>query len=105
MDMHELEHFRSMLTEREGNLNEWLGTVSTAGNDELAKVRELMTEIRRALSRIEDRTYGICQVCKGDIELHHLEVQPIAEICLDCISDQEKELLQEELQIAAKIHR
>lgn len=105
MNIDDFEHFRSVLTDREENLTEWIETVSTASDDELAKVRSLLTEIRQAIGRIEDKTYGICEVCLGHIEMHRLEVQPVAKVCLDCISPQEKELLEEELQIASKIHR
>lgn len=105
MNMSDLEHFRSVLTDREDNLHDWFTHTGPATNDDLAKVRVLLGDIKRALGRIEDHTYGICHVCQGEIEIHRLQVQPIAEICLDCISDQEKALLQEELQLASRIHR
>lgn len=105
MNVSELEQFRSLLEEREINLRDWFDSPGPVTDGDLAKVRHLVGEIRRALGRIEDHTYGICRICQGQVEIHRLQVQPIVEVCLDCISDQEKELLQEELQLASRIHR
>ncbi|MEW5795091.1 MAG: SpoIIE family protein phosphatase [Candidatus Zixiibacteriota bacterium] len=101
----DFEHFKTILVERESLLNFYLDSLSAEGAIEADKVRGLLGEIRGALTRIEHRTFGICQVCKEEVEYHRLEVQPIREICLGCITPEEQARLEEELAIAARIHR
>ena len=105
MTTSDLEHFKAILVEREDLLNEYLDSLSAEGSTETEKVRGLLGEIKSALGRIEDRTYGTCQICKDEVEYHRLEVQPIREICLGCISPEEQARLEEELAIASRIHR
>jgi len=101
----DLEHFRTILVEREDLLNEYLNSLSAERSVETEKVRGLLAEIKGALVRIEDHTFGTCQVCKDEVEYHRLEVQPVREICLGCITPEEQAILEEELLIASRIHR
>lgn len=105
MTTSDLEHFKAILVEREDLLNEYLDSLSAEGSVETEKVRGLLGEIKNALGRIEDRTFGTCQVCKDEVEYHRLEVQPIREICLGCITPEEQARLEEELAVASRIHR
>jgi sigma-B regulation protein RsbU (phosphoserine phosphatase) len=105
MDIADLEYFRNLLTGREESLKELLSSDSCCSQAEADKVRSLLSEIKEALGHVEDGTYGKCRVCDGQIERHRLVVQPATEVCLDCISDQEKTQLEEELSLAGKIHK
>ncbi len=105
MTISDLEHFKSLLEEREHNLLEWLQLPDPAASDDISKTRALLGEIKEALKRIEDHSYGACNVCKGSIELYRLEIQPVTEVCLSCISDHDRVQLEEELFLASKIHR
>lgn len=105
MTLSDLEHFKSLLLEREENLSDWLDSIVDADGDDARKVQALLEDIREALDKVENKSYGICKVCKGEVELHRLEIQPATEVCLSCISDKEKATLEEELFIASKIHR
>lgn len=101
----ELEHFKDLLGDRADSITSWLESGSFRNDDDVAKVYSLLTQIKEAIGRIENKTYGICEECHGNIEQHLLEVQPAAKICLECISDSEKRQLEEELHLASKIHR
>jgi len=46
-----------------------------------ASQKKMLEEIRRALQRIKDKTYGICQVCGSEIEEERLEAIPYADKC------------------------
>jgi len=105
MNVTDLEHFKNILLEREHNLASWLDTPGTARDEDISKVRSLLGQIKDALGRVKDHSYGECKVCKGEVEHYRLEVQPATEVCLDCISKQDKQLLEEELFLASKIHR
>jgi len=52
--------------------------------------RKLITEIDDALSRIEDGTYGICEVGGEDIPKQRLEAIPWARLCVGCAGLLEK---------------
>lgn len=54
---------------------------------ELSKLRR----IERALSKIEDGTYGICEESGDAIEIKRLENQPWAEYCLEVAEEFERE--------------
>ena len=43
-----------------------------------------LDEIRRALQRIDERTYGICIVCDGQIPFGRLQVMPATQRCVRC---------------------
>jgi sigma-B regulation protein RsbU (phosphoserine phosphatase) len=99
------EHFREILNEREALLNDYLNSLGNQNARQAEKVRGLLGEIDHALDRIENHSFGTCEVCKEEVEYERLEVQPIREVCLGCITPEEQERLQEELEIASKIHR
>ncbi|UCD64839.1 MAG: SpoIIE family protein phosphatase, partial [Candidatus Zixiibacteriota bacterium] len=105
METEDFEHFRDLLVERRQNLTDWLNSGATVRSDNARLVRELLTDIKDALDRIETESYGECDVCDGYVEPDRLEVQPIRRVCLDCISDEEKAALEEDLYLASKIHR
>jgi YteA family regulatory protein len=49
-----------------------------------------VADIDRALERINDGTYGVCEVCGRDIAVERLEVVPAASKCRDCKEAEEK---------------
>lgn len=105
MTISDLEHFKNLLLEQEKNILEWLEFPNPAGDGDISKTQALLTEIKDALGRIENNSFGTCNVCKGELEMYRLEVQPVTEVCLSCISSQERAQLEEELYLASKIHR
>ncbi|MXP13821.1 TraR/DksA family transcriptional regulator [Altererythrobacter confluentis] len=55
-----------------------------AGVDEV--LRNEIQQIRLALLRIENGTYGTCAKCGKEIGLKRLEARPIATRCIKCAS-------------------
>lgn len=55
------------------------------------KVHEenILTQIRSALGRIEDGSYGKCVRCSAEIPPERLEVLPYAEMCIKCEKEDE----------------
>ncbi len=47
-------------------------------------------EIDEALRRIEQKTYGSCEYCRGHIEHNRLQALPFARNCLQCQAELEK---------------
>lgn len=46
--------------------------------------RALLSGIDRALARMDDGTYGLCESCGEPIDINRLEALPAAVDCLDC---------------------
>jgi DnaK suppressor protein len=53
--------------------------------------RKLITKIDRALERIEDGSFGLCQECGEGIEIKRLDARPVATLCIECKTIQEQE--------------
>jgi DnaK suppressor protein len=68
------------------------GTLEVETNDdvgEAAVLTETLAEVRRALQRIKDGTYGKCIVCGRQIKLERLEAVPWTHDCLRHESERE----------------
>jgi DnaK suppressor protein len=52
--------------------------------------RKLIRQIKDALFRMDEGSYGICQECGENIPLKRLEVQPTSSLCIFCQEDMEK---------------
>ena len=53
--------------------------------------RGLLAKIEQALQKIEQGVYGECESCGEEIGLKRLEARPVAELCIDCKAEQEKQ--------------
>jgi DnaK suppressor protein len=50
----------------------------------LHDVEHELVDIDRALARIDDGTYGVCEKCGEKITVGRLEARPTATLCIDC---------------------
>lgn len=50
----------------------------------LEQLEDQLTEVNKALKRIDEGTYGICTNCGKNILPERLEALPSAELCIDC---------------------
>jgi DnaK suppressor protein len=113
LKLEKMEFFRTMLTQK---INELLGeaekTVSemtstkenfpdptdrasleSDRNFELRirdRERKLILKMQEAIQRIEDGTFGICEVCGGGISEKRLIARPVTTLCIECKTKQEK---------------
>jgi DnaK suppressor protein len=53
--------------------------------------RKLISKIRKALDRIEDGSFGFCEVCGEPIEFKRLEARPVTTLCIECKTSAEEE--------------
>ena len=49
----------------------------------------MLIKIDRALKRIEDKTYGVCELCKEKILQERLNAVPYAIYCIECRAKEE----------------
>jgi DnaK suppressor protein len=55
--------------------------VDVAAHDHL---RALLADVERALSKLQDGSYGVCDRCGADIAPERLEALPWAVLCVRC---------------------
>lgn len=44
----------------------------------------LLSEIQVALNKINEGTYGLCEICHKEIDKDRLEVRPYSRLCINC---------------------
>jgi len=50
----------------------------------------LLKKIDRALQRISEGTFGVCERCEEEISPKRLEARPVTTLCIRCKEEQEK---------------
>lgn len=50
----------------------------------------LLSKIDAALEKMDEGEYGECRVCGEQIGVARLKARPVAELCIECKSEQEK---------------
>lgn len=51
---------------------------------------EQLAQVEEALARLDEGTYGLCELCGEKIPPGRLEILPYATLCVTCQSQQEK---------------
>jgi len=100
-------YFRKQLALRRQQLQ-----AATSRNGETAEIQRLMADVDAALMRLDAGSFGICQVCKGDIELDRLIADPLARTCADetgaglaDFAPEDLQRLEADLEMAGRIQR
>jgi sigma-B regulation protein RsbU (phosphoserine phosphatase) len=68
------------------------------------QVTDLITEVDKAIARIDTGHFGECTVCHESVEADRLMHDPLISVCLGCLSPQQQRALEYDLQLAAQIH-
>ena len=50
---------------------------------------KLIKKIKKALDRIEDSTFGVCEKCGEDISASRLKARPVTTLCINCKTKEE----------------
>ena len=50
---------------------------------------KLIKKIKKALERMENSTFGICETCGEDISIKRLKARPVTSQCIECKSKEE----------------
>jgi RNA polymerase-binding transcription factor DksA len=56
----------------------------------LINARDMVIQTERAIERIDNKTYGVCEVCSNQIGKARLEVFPRATLCMSCKQKEER---------------
>ena len=113
MKKKDIEYFKTLLTNR---LNELLAQADTTvagmtNEDEsfpdptdrashesdrnfMLRIRDrehkLIKKIRAALDRIDEGTFGQCEICEEDISIERLKARPVTTRCIKCKTKEEE---------------
>lgn len=66
-------------------------------------LERLLKEVDAALERIDQGTYGLCQVCHEPIETERLIADPLLQFCLDHLTPTQQRALEADLRLARQI--
>ena len=50
---------------------------------------KLIKKVKKALDRIENNTFGVCEKCGEDISIERLKARPVTTQCIDCKTKEE----------------
>ncbi|MFN3479779.1 MAG: RNA polymerase-binding protein DksA [Thermodesulfovibrionales bacterium] len=53
--------------------------------------QKLLKKIEAAIEKIDNGTFGICEVCGQEIDIKRLEARPVTTMCIECKTEQEEE--------------
>jgi DnaK suppressor protein len=56
----------------------------------LNRESKLIFKIKKALNKIEEQLFGICEFCGEEIDIERLKLRPVADFCISCKINQEK---------------
>jgi len=53
--------------------------------------KTFLDKIQKALAKIEDGSFGLCESCEAPISLKRLEARPETTLCIKCKEEQERD--------------
>ncbi len=65
----------------------------------------LLREVDRALERVSNGTYGICETCGDPIESDRLVADPLVRFCIDHLTATEARALEQDLDLAGRVQQ
>jgi DnaK suppressor protein len=96
-----LERARRMLSEENMTLdtNDLPDEMDLAASEYLqsfefrlrGREKSLLTKLDLALRKIDEGTFGVCEICEEPIGKKRLEARPETTLCIKCKEDQERE--------------
>ena len=112
MEEKDIEYFKELLTNRLDELLNQAGDTVSEMHDTKAnfpdptdraayeadrnfelRIRDreykLIKKVKKALERIEEGTFGICEKCGDDISFKRLKARPVTTLCIECKTKEE----------------
>lgn len=76
---------------------------AAVGTGDAAQLGRLLEEVDAALARMDEATYGLCEICHDPVEADRLLADPLVCVCLGCMTPTQRRALEEDLELAAQI--
>lgn len=96
-------YLREQLERRREELNAAVSTDAPA--IPAAYLLGLLSDVDSALHRLDDGTFGICTECHDTVEKDRLLADPLVQLCLDHLTNDEQRALERDLELAARVQR
>jgi len=96
----EISFLQSQLAERKRRLESAIALRPQNGG-----LASLLSEVDSALERMDKGSYGLCSECHEPIEQNRLMANPLVRYCLDHLTQQQRAVLQRDLDLAADVQR
>lgn len=100
METHELNQLKSQLVWRKERIQE-----AITGQIVPMHLVKLLKEVDSALERIDNGNYGMCVICNQPIEKERLYIDPIAQVCLEHLTNTQQKELEADLAVANSIQK
>ena len=75
------------------------------GENQSEQMLRLLEEVDSALHRIDHGSYGVCEICQGTVDEEVIHENPLARVCLDCLTPKQQRALEYDLELAAQIQK
>src|ERR1700691_5525541 len=99
-------YLREQLEKRRDSLKVAISTIPlTDSPDASAPFNKLLEDVDFAIRRMDEGTYGICDVCHDSVEKERLIIDPLVRLCLDHLSSEEQRALERDLELASRVQR
>jgi sigma-B regulation protein RsbU (phosphoserine phosphatase) len=98
MEEQEIIGIRTQLLNRRERLQEFIRE-----ERKTPQLVKLLQDVDMALERLNDGTYGICEICREPIEPQYLRVEPLVRVCLGHLSDAQQRAIERDLELAAEV--
>ena len=96
--------FRRQLLDRRQRLQRFVPErAPSAPGVHVQEVARLLAEVDAALERLDQGTFGVCDVCHEAVEPERLLNDPLSRICLDHFAPAELRALEHDLEMAGRI--
>lgn len=53
--------------------------------------RKLLSKVRKAIAKVDEGTFGVCEICGCLIDFKRLEARPVTTHCIECKTFEEEE--------------
>lgn len=93
-----ISSIRAQLVDRRIKLQDTVREIKNPAN-----LISLLNEVDSALERMDNGTYGLCEVCHDPIEDYRLQQDPLMKFCLDHLTTKQQKELEQDLKLASKI--
>jgi len=78
---------------------------SVLADSKNTQLMHLFHEIDLALGRIDNGTYGLCEVCHDSIEHDRLMADPLVRLCLDHLTAPQQRALEQDIDLAGRMQQ
>jgi sigma-B regulation protein RsbU (phosphoserine phosphatase) len=97
-------YLREQLEKRRDELKALISTIPASEPETAtAPFVGLLREVDAAVGRMDDGSFGLCDLCHDTIEKDRLIADPLVRLCLDHLSGPEQRALERDIELAAQI--